>query len=152
MCCGCSTTFPLPSGVPRRRVWGVHHPPPPSLKFRSFDEAEPNFQFRRTYIHNNLIRIRVSPIFKYRGIPDWGATAPRPRSLCPLSSTEFVELPTHRKIILGTPLPLALDQLFNKQKNPNSNAKRDVCMVIFLCLVKIMNYMWRYIKKLKQVS
>jgi len=32
-----------------------------------------------------------------------GATAPRPRSLCPLSSTEFVEPPPPKKF-LGTPL------------------------------------------------
>ena len=41
-------------------VWGVQTPPP---KFRSFDKAEPNFQFRGKYIRNNLTRIRLSPIF-----------------------------------------------------------------------------------------
>ena len=35
--------------------------------------------------------------------PDYEATAPDPLSLCPLSSTEFVEPP--RKKFLGTPLP-----------------------------------------------
>ena len=44
-------------------VWGVQPTPPPSSKFRSFDEAEPNSQFRRKYIRNNLTRIRLSLIF-----------------------------------------------------------------------------------------
>ena len=35
--------------------------------------------------------------------PDWGATATRSRSLCPLSSTEFVDPPPRTKF-LGTPL------------------------------------------------
>ena len=41
-------------------VWGVQPPPP---KFRSFDKAEPNYQFRGKYIRNNLTRIRLSLIF-----------------------------------------------------------------------------------------
>jgi hypothetical protein len=43
---------------------------PPSPKFRSFDKAEPNSQFRGKYIHNNLIKIRVSLIYKLSGTPD----------------------------------------------------------------------------------
>jgi hypothetical protein len=46
------------SGVPRG-VWGVQTPP----KFRNFDKAEPNSQFRVKYIRNNLTRIRLSLIF-----------------------------------------------------------------------------------------
>jgi hypothetical protein len=34
----------------------------PHPKFRSFDKAGPNSQCRGKYIHNNLIRIRVSLI------------------------------------------------------------------------------------------
>ena len=34
--------------------------------------------------------------------PDWGLPPPDPRSLCPLSSTEFVEPPQTK--FLGTPL------------------------------------------------
>jgi hypothetical protein len=49
-------------------------------KFQSFDKAEPNSQFRGKYIRNNLIRIQVSSFTD-------------PHSLCPLSSTEFVEHP-----------------------------------------------------------
>ena len=45
----------------RGGVWGVQPPPPP--KFRSFDKAEPNSQFRGKYIRNNLTRIRLSLIF-----------------------------------------------------------------------------------------
>jgi hypothetical protein len=71
-------------------------------KFRSFDKAEPNSQFRGKYIRNNLIRIRVWLIYKLSGTTDLRATAPDPRSLCPLSSTEFVESP--RTKFLGTPL------------------------------------------------
>jgi hypothetical protein len=52
------------SGVPG----GSSTPPPP--KFRSFDKAEPNSQFRRKYIHNNLIRKLVSFICKLSGTPD----------------------------------------------------------------------------------
>ena len=40
--------------------FGVFKPRP---KFRSFDKAEPNFQFRGKYIRNNLTRIRLSLIF-----------------------------------------------------------------------------------------
>jgi hypothetical protein len=47
-------------------VWGGSNP----LKFRSFNKAEPNSQFPGKYIHNNLIRIRVSPICKLSGTPD----------------------------------------------------------------------------------
>jgi hypothetical protein len=43
-----------------RGVWGVQPPPP---KFRSFDKAEPNSQFRGKYIRNNLTRIRLTLIF-----------------------------------------------------------------------------------------
>jgi hypothetical protein len=46
---------------------GVFKPPP---KFRSFDKAEPNSQFRGIYIRNNLIRIWVSFICKLSGTPD----------------------------------------------------------------------------------
>jgi hypothetical protein len=42
----------------------------PLPKFRSFDEAELNSQFRGKYICNNLIRIRVSLICKLSGTPD----------------------------------------------------------------------------------
>jgi hypothetical protein len=67
--CNCLIQFSLSmvlsiSGVPK----GVNPPPPP--KFRSFDKAEPNSQFREKYIHNNLIRIQVSLICKYSGTPD----------------------------------------------------------------------------------
>ena len=46
--------------------------------------------------------------------PDWGATSPDPRSLCPLSSTEFVESP--RKKFLGTPLSISDDVISNNCK------------------------------------
>jgi hypothetical protein len=39
-------------------------------KFRSFDKAEPNSQFRGKYVHNSLIRIWVSLICKLSGTPD----------------------------------------------------------------------------------
>jgi hypothetical protein len=57
-------TFTARNGVPR----GGSNPPPP--KFRSFDKAEPNSQFRGKYIRNNLIRIRVSFICKLSVTPD----------------------------------------------------------------------------------
>jgi hypothetical protein len=47
-------------------LWGFNAPP----KFRSFDKAQPNSQFRGKYIRNNLIRIRVSRICKLSGTPD----------------------------------------------------------------------------------
>jgi hypothetical protein len=59
-----SAGFGVSSGVPR----GGSNPPPP--KFRRLDKAEPNSQFRGIYIHNNLIRIRVSFICKSSGTPD----------------------------------------------------------------------------------
>jgi hypothetical protein len=44
--------------------------PSPSPKFQSFDKAELNSQFRGKYIHNNLIRIWVSLIYKLSGTPN----------------------------------------------------------------------------------
>ena len=52
-----------PKTVAYRGGFGVFKPPPPSPKFRSFDKAEPNSQFRGKYIHNNLTRIWLSLIF-----------------------------------------------------------------------------------------
>jgi hypothetical protein len=54
------------SGVPGE--FGVQPPQPP--KFRSFDKDEPNSQFHGKYIHNNLIRIRISLIYKLNGTND----------------------------------------------------------------------------------
>jgi hypothetical protein len=73
-------------------------------KFRSFDKAEPNFQFHGKYIRNNLIRIRGSLICKLSGTPDKGLPAPDPRSLWPLFSIEFVAPPPSPEKFLGTPL------------------------------------------------
>jgi hypothetical protein len=50
----------------RTEGWGGSTPP----KFRSFDKAELNSQFRGKYIRNNLIRICVSLICKLSGTPD----------------------------------------------------------------------------------
>jgi hypothetical protein len=68
-----SSEFPLVAGPTRRPIYsgvpkgvgggGVN-------KFRSFDKAEPNSQFRGKYIRNNLIRIRGSLICKLSGTPD----------------------------------------------------------------------------------
>jgi hypothetical protein len=55
------------NGVPRG--WGVLGVPRPP-KFRSFEKAEPNSQFRGIYVCNNLIRIWVSLICKLSGTPD----------------------------------------------------------------------------------
>jgi hypothetical protein len=66
-----------PSGV-TEGVLGGSNPPPP--KFRSFDKAEPNSQFRGKYMCNNLIRIRVSLICKLSGTPD---LIPILSALCP---------------------------------------------------------------------
>jgi hypothetical protein len=79
------------------------NPPPP--KCRSFDKTEPNSLSRGKYIRNNLIRIRVSLICKLSEPLTRGLPPPDPRSLCPLSSIEFVEPPPEKKI-LGTPLVL----------------------------------------------
>jgi hypothetical protein len=46
---------------------GVQTPSP--LKFRSFDKAVPNFQFRKKYIPNKLIRIQLSLVYKLSGTP-----------------------------------------------------------------------------------
>jgi hypothetical protein len=45
---------------------GVQNPP----KFRSFENAGPNSQFCGIYIYNNLIRIRVSLIYKLSETPN----------------------------------------------------------------------------------
>jgi hypothetical protein len=49
---------------------GGFNPRPLPPKFRSFDKAEPNSQFRGKYIRYNLTRIRVSPICKLSGTLD----------------------------------------------------------------------------------
>jgi hypothetical protein len=54
------------SGVPKG-VWGIQ---PPPTKFRSFDKAELNSQFRGKNIHNDPKRIRVSLICKLSGALD----------------------------------------------------------------------------------
>jgi hypothetical protein len=41
-----------------------------AVAYRSFDKAELNSNFRGKYIHNKVIRIQVSPIFKLSGTPD----------------------------------------------------------------------------------
>jgi hypothetical protein len=74
--------------------WGGANPPSP--KFRSYDKAEPNSQFRGKYIRNNLIRMQVSLICKLSGTLTMGIPPPDTRSLCPLSSTEFVEPPPNK--------------------------------------------------------
>jgi hypothetical protein len=59
---------PQGSSIPRGEGgFGGSNPPP---KFQSFDKAEPNSLFHGKYIHNNLIRIRVSLICKLNGTPD----------------------------------------------------------------------------------
>jgi hypothetical protein len=84
------------SGVPRGGGQ-----PPPTPKFRSFDTAEPNSHFRGKYIRNNPLHPES---MKKSNRNPWlvGLAPPDPRSLCPLSSTEFVE-PLRTKF-LGTPL------------------------------------------------
>jgi hypothetical protein len=84
------TVARITSGVPRGEVWVVQNP---STKFQSFDKDEPNSQFRGKYIRNNLTRIRISLIWKLSGTLSRGLPPPDPRSLCPLSSTDFVEHP-----------------------------------------------------------
>jgi hypothetical protein len=87
-------------GVPKNQwraegVWGVQTPLP---KFRSFDKAKPNSQFRGEYIHSNLLTIRVSLICKlsYRPqIPILSALCPQLNLLKASPRTKF----------LGTPLP-----------------------------------------------
>jgi hypothetical protein len=46
--------------------WVLQTPP----KFRSFDKAEPNSQFRGKYIRNNPIKKRVSLTCELNGTPD----------------------------------------------------------------------------------
>jgi hypothetical protein len=72
---------------------GVFNPQTRPPKFRSFDKAESNPEFRGQYIRKNPIRIWVSIIGKLSGTPDYGLPPPDPPSLCPLSSTEIVEPP-----------------------------------------------------------
>jgi hypothetical protein len=58
------------AAVAYQRGWFGGRSKTPPKKFRSFYKAEPNSQFRRKYIHNDLIRIRGSLICKVRGTPD----------------------------------------------------------------------------------
>jgi hypothetical protein len=70
--------------------------PPP--KFRSFDKAEPNFQFRGKYIHNNLIRIWVSLILQIERNPWLGGYCPHIpvlSALCP--QLNLLSTPPHPK-------------------------------------------------------
>jgi hypothetical protein len=81
---------------------GVHrgggvNPP----KFRSFDKAKPNSLFRGKYIHNNLIRIRVSIILKIVGYrPQIPVICARCHKLI------LLETPPPPEKILGTPLKM----------------------------------------------
>jgi hypothetical protein len=63
-----SERYSVNQGRTEEGVEGVLHPPPP--KFRSFDKAEPNSQFRGKYFRNSLIRIRVSHVCKLSRTPD----------------------------------------------------------------------------------
>jgi hypothetical protein len=79
---------------------------PPSPKFQSFDKVELKFQFHGKYSCNNLIRIWVSLICKLSRTPK-GLPLPHPHSLCPLSSSEFVEPPQTEFL----PLPLLYSRI-----------------------------------------
>jgi hypothetical protein len=70
-------------------VWDFQTPP----KFRSFNKAEPISQFLGKYIHNNPNRIRFHSFANWAEPLTRGLLHPDPHSLCPLSSTEFVEPP-----------------------------------------------------------
>jgi hypothetical protein len=83
------------TGVPRGVVWGVQTPP----KFRSFEKAGPNSQFCGIYICNNLIRIWVCSFTNWLKPLTRGVLPPDPRSLCPLSSAEFVGTPPEKKFL-----------------------------------------------------
>jgi hypothetical protein len=69
------------TGVPKGGGLGVQTPP----KFRSFEKDRPNSQFRGIYICNNLIRIRVSLIYKLSETPKGGYCPQIPilSALCP---------------------------------------------------------------------
>ena len=71
----------------RRGGFGVFKPPPP--KFRRFDKAEPNSQFRGKYIRNNLTRIRLSLIFLSCFVKS------PPRHLWPPTVVFFFSSPRH---------------------------------------------------------
>jgi hypothetical protein len=98
----------------------------------------------------NLIRIRVSPICKLGGTPDYRVTAPDPCSLCPLSSTEFVEPP--RKKFLGTPLPettnthsdYVIFTAFSAQQwlYERASTLRSTYSVFFFCVLFFMPVSW----------
>jgi hypothetical protein len=66
----------------------------PLPEIPNFDKAEPNFQFRGTYIRNNLIRIRVSLICKLSGTPDYRPQIPVLYALCP--QLNFLNPPTKK--------------------------------------------------------
>jgi hypothetical protein len=74
----------------------------------SFDKAKPNSQFRGIYIRNNLIRKSEYSFHSFAngGEPlTKGLPPPDIRSLCPLSSTKFVETlpPLQKKILCVNP-------------------------------------------------
>jgi hypothetical protein len=91
------------SGVIREGLGGFKAPPP-SPKFRNFDEAEPNSQLRGKYIRNNLIRIWVSLNCKLSGTSDQGATAPQIPVLSALCPQQNLLSPFARTKFLDTPL------------------------------------------------
>jgi hypothetical protein len=107
----------ISSGVPRGV--GVFNPHPP--KFRSFDKAEPNSQFRGKYIRNNLIRIRVSLICSLCGTPDWGATAPRSPFSLPSVLNWICWTHFPRTKFLGTPLVIRKKMLHHFLMSLESN-------------------------------
>jgi hypothetical protein len=76
----------MATGVPR---WGVQPPPPPDIP--KFWNSRAKFPVPEHIICHNLIRIRVSLNYKLSETPTRGLLPPDPPSLCPLSSSEFVE-------------------------------------------------------------
>jgi hypothetical protein len=86
-------------------VWGFKAPP----KFRSFDKAELNSQFRGIYIRNNLIRIRVSPICKLSRTPDLEATAPRSLFYMPSILNWICRIPPKKFLVTPLVYPLYIN-------------------------------------------
>jgi hypothetical protein len=106
VCFGLCIKLRTNSGVPGVGVgggWGSNPPPPPEILVL--------IKLSRIPSSVEYTSVTTWSAYGFHSFADWvepltkGLTPPDPRSLCPLSSTEFVDPPPPKRI-LGTPLLL----------------------------------------------
>jgi hypothetical protein len=98
--------IPRVSGVPRG-VWGFNPPPPRNSEVLTKLSRIPSSVENTSVTTVDILKVWQNRIANWVEPLTRGLQPPDPRSVCPLSSTEFVEPPPPpRTKFLGTPLPL----------------------------------------------